>query len=106
MREAVRHLGTPLVLVGERDAEGPTFWQGLDVMRVPDFRDGLALASVIALPAFVEHQPRRLLQAISAGVPVIASEACGLAPADGVTIVPAGDAAALASALAAGTASV
>ncbi len=100
MREAARRLGTPIVLVGDRDAEGPTFWQGIDVTRVTNFHEGLTTASVVALPAFVEHQPRRLLQAISAGVPVIASDACGLTPAGGITIVPAGDAAFLASALA------
>lgn len=99
MREAARRLGTPLLLVGERDAESPTFWQGMDVTRVPDFNQGLALASAVALPAFVEHQPRRLLQAIAAGVPVIASDACGLTPAAGVTILPAGDADKLVAAL-------
>lgn len=100
MRDAARRVNATVVLVGERDAESPSFWQGIDVIRVPEFRQGLALAGAIALPAFVEHQPRRLLRAISAGVPVVASDACGLTPARGVTIVPAGDAGALASALA------
>ncbi|HET6275534.1 MAG TPA: VanW family protein [Candidatus Cybelea sp.] len=99
MREAARRLGTPVVLVGERDAKSPSFWQGIDVTRVPDFRQGLGLASAVALPAFVEHQPRRLLHAISAGRPVIASDACGLTPGNGVTILPAGDADTLAVAL-------
>jgi hypothetical protein len=91
MREAARRLRTPVLLVGERDAESPTFWRGFDVTRVSDFHQGLAMASVVTLPAFVEHQPRRLLQAISAGVAVIASDACGLTTTDGVTIVPAGN---------------
>ena len=52
------------------------------------------------LPAWVERQPRRLLRALAAGVPVIASEACGLLPQPGLLFVPVGDAEALAKALA------
>jgi glycosyltransferase involved in cell wall biosynthesis len=49
----------------------------------------------VVLPAWIEHQPRRLLQAVAAGVPVIASEACGLRGVRGVINVPCGDLAAL-----------
>ena len=37
--------------------------------------------SPFVLPAFVEHQPRRLLEAVAHGVPVIASKAVGLGTA-------------------------
>jgi glycosyltransferase involved in cell wall biosynthesis len=47
------------------------------------------------LPAFVEHKPRRLLQAVAAGVPVIASDACGVSSVSGITTVVSGDAVAL-----------
>jgi glycosyltransferase involved in cell wall biosynthesis len=57
-------------------------------------------AAVVVLPAWIEHQPRRLLRALAAGVPVIASDACGLPPRPGLTVVPAGDAEALARVLA------
>jgi hypothetical protein len=51
------------------------------------------------LPAFVEHRPRQLLHALTAGARVIATAACGLAPASNLTIVPAGNADALTSAI-------
>jgi glycosyltransferase involved in cell wall biosynthesis len=34
---------------------------------------------MLILPAWVEHQPRIALRALSAGIPVIATRACGLA---------------------------
>jgi glycosyltransferase involved in cell wall biosynthesis len=43
------------------------------------------------LPAWLEDQPRRLLQAVANGVPVIAADACGLDGISGVTTMPAGD---------------
>jgi len=61
--------------------------------------DWLADAAAIVLPAWVEHQPRRLLQAVAAGVPVIATTACGLANVPGVTTIPTGNAVALRNAI-------
>jgi glycosyltransferase involved in cell wall biosynthesis len=45
----------------------------------------------VVLPAWVEHQPRALLRAIAAGVPVIASRACGVEGLPGVRTIAAGD---------------
>jgi hypothetical protein len=81
--------------------EGKDFWKGTGV-RVETQTAGmdwLAEADVAVLPAFIEHRPRRLLQALARGIPVIASEACGLGNLPGIHIVPAGDAEALADAL-------
>ena len=50
-------------------------------------------------PALVEERPRHLLTALAAGVPIIATAACGLDAQDGVTIVPPNDPAALIEAL-------
>ncbi len=38
----------------------------------------LATAHALVLPAWIEHQPRLALLALASGIPVIASEACGL----------------------------
>lgn len=46
--------------------------------RVASYREGLAQADGVVLPAWVEHQPRALLAAIGAGLPVVATPACGL----------------------------
>ncbi|HEV7866113.1 MAG TPA: glycosyltransferase family 4 protein, partial [Chthoniobacteraceae bacterium] len=86
----------PLVLVG-RNLEGADFWRGLP--REAPGEDPLAGARVVVLPAWVEHQPRRLLEALARGIPVIATRACGLGGLPGVTEIPEGDVTALAEAL-------
>lgn len=96
LRDALRELRLPLQIVGPI-LEGADFWDGIEVSRSGD--DWLADAAAVVLPAWVEHQPRRLLQAAAAGIPVIASEACGLANVPGVTTIPVGNSAALRDAL-------
>lgn len=46
--------------------------------RVGSYREGLAAADLVVLPAWIEHQPRALLGAIANGLPVVATPACGL----------------------------
>jgi glycosyltransferase involved in cell wall biosynthesis len=79
--------------------ESPDFWDGFDVERGGD--DWLETASLVVLPAFVEHRPRRLLAAAASAVPVIASHECGVGRVDGGGHVPSGDADALRAAIAA-----
>ena len=98
LRAALKGLDVTLVLAGA-EHEGADFWQGFDVERR---RPGAALfsgAAAVVLPAFVEHDPRVLLRARAAGVPVIASRECGLPRMAGVCLVPAGDVSALSAAL-------
>lgn len=78
--------------------------RGLDsgrarLRRVASWREGLLQADVVALPAWVEHQPRALLGAIASGVPVIATPACGLDASLAWHSVDAGDVPALRSAI-------
>jgi glycosyltransferase involved in cell wall biosynthesis len=98
LRRAARELGLRLTLAGAQ-LEGPDFWQGVEVERAAG-RDWLEGARAVVLPSFVEHAPRRLLEAVARGVPVVASTACGLDGLAGVVSVPAGDADALREALA------
>ncbi len=93
---AARDLGVRVQLGGPL-LEGAGCWQGVETVPA---RPAWAGVGAVVLPAWVEHQPRRLLQAVAAGVPVIASEACGLDGVPGVVGVPAGDVAALTAALA------
>ncbi|HVR67716.1 MAG TPA: glycosyltransferase, partial [Verrucomicrobiae bacterium] len=65
----------------------------------PAGSDALSTARLVVLPAWIEDQPRRLLRAIAAGIPVIASDACGLEGVAGVTTVPVGDVLALRNAV-------
>lgn len=94
LRAAVQGLGVRLVTVGAQ-LEGEDFWRGVSVEHRTSNEDWLAGVDVVVLPAFVEHQPRRLLEAVACGIPVIASTACGLENVKGVRNVPCGDVAVL-----------
>jgi glycosyltransferase involved in cell wall biosynthesis len=65
--------------------ESPRFWEGFDVERGDE--NSLILADLVVLPAYVEHRPVRLLKAVAAGVPVIASSACGVENIDGIETI-------------------
>ncbi|RYF94114.1 MAG: glycosyltransferase, partial [Caulobacteraceae bacterium] len=96
VREAARALDLEVVLAGSA-LEGEGFWDGVSTLTPGrDWLDGVA---AVVQPAVVEDNPRRLLGALAAGVPVIATPACGLDPQPGLTLIPPGDAAALIRAL-------
>jgi hypothetical protein len=92
---AARALGVRVQLGGSV-FEPAECWRGV---RTLPASQGWAGVGVAVLPAWVEHQPRMLLKALAAGLPVIATEACGLAGLEGVITTPEGDAEALAAAL-------
>lgn len=92
LREALHGLDVELILGGPV-LESPDFWDR------PTRQGDLGDADLVVSPAHVETAPRRLLSALARGVPVIASEACGLDPEPGLTVVPTGDALALRDAL-------
>lgn len=88
LRAALDGLDIRLKILGQQ-LEGRDFWAGYRVERcTPNW---LEEADLVVLPAHIEHQPRILLAAVAAGVPVIASQACGLARVAGVREVEAGD---------------
>jgi glycosyltransferase involved in cell wall biosynthesis len=89
LREAVRDLNIRLITLGA-NVEGADFWNGFDLEKSPD--DWLEKADLVVLPAFVEHKPRRILQAAAHGIPVIASTACGVKNVKGVQSIEAGNA--------------
>jgi hypothetical protein len=93
MRAAAQALDLDLrVLGGAQETDG--FWNGVRAGRAApgNIWDGVGC---VALPAYVEHQPRILLQAMARGIPVICTPACGLAASLNVQIIPEGDAASL-----------
>ena len=94
VREAARALDLEVIPLGG-ELEGPDFWRDVRVIRSCDWRTAAALVQ----PAFVEHEPRRLLAALFIGMPVIATEACGLDPGPGLTLIAPGDVEALITAL-------
>lgn len=87
----VRVLGTP--------SSDVALWQGVAVEHAGYGSDWIERGHLVVLPAHVEHRPRALLRALAAGMPVLATRACGLPPRPGWTEVPAGDAHALQQAI-------
>lgn len=95
LAEAARELGLRVQLGGAM-LEGTKCWRGIETGRASENWEGVG---IVALPAWVEHQPRVLLRAVSAGLPVIAGEGCGLEGVAGVTTIAEGDIAGLKNAL-------
>jgi len=83
MREAMDGLDMAL-LVERRGEERPNFWGDLDVRLANGTPEQLA---GVVLPAVIEHRPATLLRALAAGLPVIATAACGLPPQPGLTLI-------------------
>jgi hypothetical protein len=101
VREAARTLDLEVLLLGS-ELEGQDFWSGVRTAR-PGPKDGVhawlnGVAAVVQ-PAIVEERPRHLLAALAAGVPVIATRACGLGEREGMNHVAPGDAQGLIAAL-------
>jgi len=94
LRAAVQGLNVQVVTLGAQ-LEGKDFWRGASVEHREVGNDWLEDVDLVVLPAFVEHQPRKLLEALACGTPVIATTACGLKNIKEVTNIPAGDVAAL-----------
>jgi hypothetical protein len=96
VREAARRLDLEVVLPC-RILEKANFWQGVRT-KVPA-EEWLQDVCCVVQPSLVEHQPRRLLQALTAGIPVITTGATGLGPQESVTVIPFGDVDALCEAI-------
>lgn len=88
LREALAGRRCELWISGS-ELEGASFWSGGTSCRSGS--PALAGIDAVVLPAWIEHQPRALLRAIAAGVPVIASRACGVEGLPGVRTIVAGD---------------
>jgi hypothetical protein len=95
LREALEGLDVELIWGGS-ELEGERFWGGIKNRK--ELEPGAGIAAVVQ-PAFLEDRPRALLQAIAAGVPAIATAACGLSGSMGVEIVGMGNIADLRRAL-------
>lgn len=94
LRSAIQGLDIDLTVVGAQ-LEGEDFWRGLHVERKHHAEAWPEDVLAVVLPAYVEHKPRRLLECIARGIPVIASTACGLEGTKGVVNISFGDVEAL-----------
>jgi VanW like protein len=98
LRTAMAGLDVELIIVGN-ELEDRGFWAGYSTEYTQDYPSARQRAIAIVLPAWVEHQPRRLLQATREGIPTIASTACGLEYVTGVKSIAIGDITALREAI-------
>jgi VanW like protein len=89
LREAIRDLDVKLIILGS-ELEGNDFWEEFDVEKGGE--NWLEIADLVVLPAFVEHKPRRVLQAIANEIPVVVSKACGLENIANAEVIRIGDA--------------
>ena len=96
LREAALALDLEVMPLGA-ELEGGGFWRGVRIAPPGDW----TTVDAVVQPAVVEDQPRRLLAALAAGLPVIATDACGLDPQPGLVLLPQGNAEALIAALSA-----
>lgn len=89
--------GDELLILGGAKESGSDPLAGIHSRRANPSEIGSCNALV--MPAWIEHEPRLALLALASGIPVIATNACGLPNHPLLTLVPEGDAAALKIAL-------
>jgi hypothetical protein len=94
LREAIQGLDVDVIVAGRACEHDGDFWGNSRVRPLENGHWPAELAGVV-LPALIEHEPRALLKALAHGLPVIATEDCGLGAMDGLVTVPSYDVAAL-----------
>ena len=98
LRSALVAMDCDLMILA-RNLEQSDFWQGVKVVSATE--NWLEHAAVVVQPALLEDNPRPLLRAVAAGIPVICTSNCGLGNVAGVTTVEFGNVEQLRIALAA-----
>jgi len=83
MKRLAKELQLDLTISG-RTIENENFWEDL---KIEKFNGDYSQIGLVVYPTFVEHQPRQVLKAISKGIPIITTTACGLDRSDQVEIV-------------------
>lgn len=83
IKRLVKELNLNLAITGGT-IENDNFWGDLQVEKFDGDFDQIGL---VVHPAYIEHQPRLVLKAISKGIPVIVTTACGLSPSAQVTVI-------------------
>ncbi|MBN8572376.1 MAG: VanW family protein [Candidatus Kapabacteria bacterium] len=83
----IRRLASELQLnltVSGRTTENDNFWNEL---HIENFNGNFDQIGLVVYPTYIEHQPRQILNAISKGIPIITTAACGLKDSDQVKII-------------------
>jgi hypothetical protein len=88
IRRLAKELNLEIVILGNA-TEDTDFWNGVKVEQTKG--DVFTDIGLVVYPAYIEHQPRVILKALAAGIPVITTKACGLPVSKGLTIIPTGN---------------
>ena len=88
IKQLAKELNLCIVIVNKA-TEDENFWEGITTETAN--KNLFDTICAVVYPTYIEHQPRVLLKAIAAGVPVITTTASGLAATNNLTIVPIGD---------------
>lgn len=83
IRRLSKELQLDLTISG-RAIENDNFWEGL---KTEKFNGDFDQIGLIVYPTFIESQPRQILKAISKGIPIITTTACGLDSSDQIEVV-------------------
>ncbi len=87
MRKLAKELNLKLVILG-RNLEMDNFWDDVEIEK---FDGNFAEIGLIIYPTIIENQPRQLLKALSYGIPIITTTACGLQESKNVKVVKLND---------------
>jgi hypothetical protein len=84
IKRLIDELNIDIIVTGKA-IEHEGFWGDTKITYAgPDIFDDIKL---VVLPAYIEHQPRILLKALSLNIPVVATVACGIPGMKGLYIV-------------------
>ncbi len=95
IKRLAKDLNINVVVMGDC-LEGEDFWGEVFVEK---FLGDWSEIGLVIYPAYIEHQPRVMLQALARNIPVIATDACGVEVSPLITIVNVGDYVALKNAV-------
>ena len=88
--ELARRLRARVLILGSAPTD-IEHWNDVEWQTIGYHSDWLSHTDVALLPAVIEHRPRALLQALTAGLPVVATKVCGLPDQPGLHWVSYGD---------------
>lgn len=87
IKKLAKEFNLDLVILGNA-VENDNFWEDVKTEKFNGDYDEIGL---MIYPAYVENQPRQILKAISKGIPVITTDACGISAQENVKIVETGN---------------
>ena len=76
------------LMISGRTIEKENFWEKI---KVEKFKGDFNEVGLVIYPTYIENQPRQILKAISKGIPIITTSACGVDNLENIKIVDLGN---------------